>query len=119
MRCIKLTEDEGQLLDKHRYDNSQLIESLMYLAVCTRPDIAQAVTALARYMTAPTTIHWSAALGVLRYLAGIRDYGICFGKDSRSKQLLGYCDSDYAGDLDTRRSTIGYVFKFNGSATTW
>ena len=54
-------------------------------------------------MTAPTTIHWSAALGVLRYLAGTTDYDICFGKDSRSKQLLGYCNSDCAGDLDTRR----------------
>ena len=117
--AIKLTKDEGQPLDKHKYGYSQLIGSLMYLAVCTRPDIAQAVGALARYMTAPTTIHWSAALGVLCYLAGTKDYGICFGKDSRSKQLLGYCDSDYAGDLDTRRSTTGYVFILNGGAITW
>ena len=84
----------------------------MYLAVCTRPDIAQAVGALARYMTSPTTIHWAAAIGVLRYLAGTKDYGICFGKDNATSQLSGYCDSDYAGDLDTRRSTTGYVFFF-------
>ena len=60
----KLTKDEGEPLDKHKYGFSQLIGSLMYLAVCTRPDIAQAVGALARYMTTPTTIHWAAALGV-------------------------------------------------------
>ena len=107
---IKLIKDEGQALDKHKYGYSQLIGSLMYLAVCTRPDTAQAVGALAKYMTAPTTIHWSAALGVVRYLANTKDYGICFGNASSSKQLLGYCDSDYAGDLDTRRSTTGYVF---------
>ena len=53
----KLTKDEGEPLDKHKYGFSQLIGSLMYLAVCTRPDIAQAVGALARYMTTPTTIH--------------------------------------------------------------
>ena len=115
----KLTKDEGEPLDKHKYGYSQLIGSLMYLAVCTRPDIAQAVGALARYMTTPTTIHWAAALGVLRYLAGTRGQGICFGRGNSSDQLLGYCDSDYAGDLDTRRSTTGYVFILNGGAITW
>ena len=44
----------------------------MYLAVCTRPDIAQAVGALAKYMTAATTIHWSAALGSFFYHQGLR-----------------------------------------------
>ena len=115
----KLTKDEGEPLDKHKYGFSQLIGSLMYLAVCTRPDIAQAVGALARYMTTPTTIHWAAALGVLRYLAGTRGQGICFGRGNSSDQLLGYCDSDYAKDLDTRRSTTGYVFILNGGAITW
>ena len=76
---IKLSKDEGEPLDKHKYGYSQLNGSLMYLAVCTRPDIAQAVGALARYMTSPTTIHWAAAIGVLRDLAGTKAYGICFG----------------------------------------
>ena len=115
----KLTKEEGKPLDKQQHGYSQLIGSLMYLAVCTRPDITQAVGALARFMAAPTTIHWAAALGVLRYLAGTRDHGICFGRNNSSKQLLGYCDSDYAGDLDTRRSTTGYVFLLSGGAITW
>ena len=109
---IKLSKDEGEPLDKHKYGYSQLIGSLMYLAVCTRPDIAQAVGALARYMTSPTTIHWAAAIGVLRYLAGTKDYGICFGKDNATSQLSGYCDSDYAGDLDTRHQICGFFFCF-------
>ena len=48
----------------------------MYLSVCTRPDIAQAVGALARYMSAPTVAHWAAALGVIRYLAGTGEAGV-------------------------------------------
>ena len=89
------------------------------MTVCTRPDIAQAVGALAKYMAAPTVIHWAAATGVLRYLAGTKDYGINFGRGGCNTELVGYCDSDYAGDLDTRRSTTGYVFIINGGAITW
>ncbi len=116
---IKLSKDEGEPLNKEKYGYSQLVGSLMYLAVCTRPDIAQAVGALAKYMAAPTVIHWAAATGVLRYLAGTKDYGINFGREGCNTELVGYCDSDYAGDLDTRRSTTGYVFVINGGAITW
>jgi hypothetical protein len=69
-------------------------------------------------MSCPTTVHWQAAKGVLRYLAGTPDYGITFG-NSGDLQLTGYCDADYAGDIDTRRSTTGYVFTLNGGAISW
>jgi hypothetical protein len=114
---VKLVKGEGDILDKAVYPYSQLVGSLMYLAVCTRPDISYAVGSLARYMAKPTTVHWQAAKGVLRYLAGTIDYGITYGKTKDN--LLGYCDADYAGDIDTRRSTTGYVFLFNGGAITW
>jgi hypothetical protein len=113
---IKLTKDEGSPLDKADHDYGNLIGSLLYLSVCTRPDIAQVVGALSKYMDAPTTVHWNAATGVLRYLAGTKGYGINFGGNS---EINGYCDADYAGDLDTRRSTTGYVFIMNGGAISW
>ena len=117
--AIKLTKDEGDQLDKTTYPYSQLVGSLMYLSICTRPDISYAVGSLARYMANPTTVHWQAAKGVLRYLAGTSDYGITFGAGAADLNLLGYCDADYAGDIDTRRSTTGYVFLYNGGAITW
>ena len=113
--ATKLTKD-GEPLDTSTNGYSQLIGSLMYLSVCTRPDIAQAVGALARYMAAPTGSHWQAAKGVLRYLAGTANYGITFGD---SLNLEAYCDADYAGDIDTRRSTTGYVFILGGGAISW
>ena len=116
---IKLIKDDGEPLNQDKYAYSQLVGSLMYLAVCTRPDIAQAVGALAKYMAAPTTTHWTAAIGVLRYLAGTKDHGICFGGGGASSKLTGYCDADFAGDPDTRRSTTGYVFILNGGAISW
>ena len=113
-QAIKLTKD-GEPLDTSIYGYSQLIGSLMYLSVCTRPDISQAVGALARYMSAPTTTHWQAAKGVLRYIVGTTNYGITFG----GRDLEAYCDADFAGDLDTRRSTTGYVFILGGGAISW
>ena len=114
--AIKLTA-EGEPLDTVTFPYSNAIGSLMYIASCTRPDIAQAVGALARYMAAPTTAHWTAVKHILRYLAGTPNYGITYGPDTFS--LAAYCDASYAGCLDTRRSTTGYVFILNGGAITW
>lgn len=115
--AIKLTK-EGEPLDTNANNYSQLIGSLMYLSISTRPDIAQAVGALARYMAKPTDAHWQAAKGVLRYIANTPIYGITFG-GSGDHELKAYCDADYAGDIDTRRSTTGYVFLLNGGAISW
>ena len=112
----KLTK-EGEPLDRETFGYAQLIGSLMYLSVCTRPDIAQAVGALARYMAQPTTAHWQAGKGVLRYLAGTAQLGITYG--GHEPGLEAYTDADYAGDIDTRRSTTGYVYVLNGGAISW
>ena len=114
---IQLIKSGGEPLDTTEYPYSTLIGSLLYLSVCTRPDIAQSVGALAKYMANPTTAHWSAAKGVLRYLKGTANFGITFG--GGSNMVLGYSDADYAGDVDTRRSTTGYVFILNGGAISW
>jgi hypothetical protein len=113
----KLSKDEGEPLSTSAYDYGNLIGSLLYLSVCTRPDIAQAVGALSKYMASPTTVHWHAAIGILRYLNGTKSYGINYG--GNSSEIQGYCDADYAGDIDTRRSTTGYVFTLHGGAISW
>jgi hypothetical protein len=112
----KLTKD-GEPLDTERFPYSELVGSLLYLSVCTRPDIAQAVGALARYMSAPTEAHWRAAVGVVRYLVGTATEGVAFG--GSKEELVGFCDADYAGDVDSRRSTTGYVFLMFGGAVSW
>jgi Reverse transcriptase (RNA-dependent DNA polymerase) len=95
----------------------ELVGSLMYLATCTRPDIAQAVGVLSRFMSCPTEHHWGTAKGVVRYLLSTQDVGLTFTRGAGS--LVGYCDADFAGDVDTRRSTTGYVFLLNGGAISW
>ena len=115
IRPTKALEEEPLDLDTHPY--CSLVGGLLYLSVCTRPDITQAVGALARYMKEPRQLHWNAARTVLRYISDTKELGITFGdKDSG---LQGFCDSDYAGDIDTGRSTTGYVFLQNGGAVSW
>lgn len=122
---VKLSKEEGAPLNKQAFPYGQLVGTLNYLAVCTRPDIAYAVGALSRYLHSPTTVHGQAARTVGRYLKGTADFGISYGSSSTSSsngsniKLEGYCDSDYAGDLDTRRSTTGYVFTLNGGPISW
>ncbi|GAQ92913.1 hypothetical protein KFL_011980020 [Klebsormidium nitens] len=111
----KLTQ-EGEPLDTARLPHNELIGRLLYLSVCTRPDIVQAVGSLVRTTSAPTEAHWAAALGVVRYLAGTEEAGITFGGSGEVFELL--CN-DYAGDIDTKRSTTGYVLLMYVGAVSW
>ena len=61
----------------------ELVGSSMWPSISTRPDIANAVRAVARYCTAPRAIHWKAALGILEYINGTREYGITFQEGLR------------------------------------
>jgi len=85
--------------------------SLMYAMVCTRPDLSQVVSMINRYRHDLGRGHWKAVKWVLRYIKGTIDVGLVFEKNSTGKQkYVGYVDSDYAGELNKRRSTMGYVF---------
>jgi hypothetical protein len=77
INLVKAKEDE--VLDKTKYPYGELVGSMLYLAVCTRPDIAHVVGVLARYMSAPSMEHWKTAKVVLRYVAGSASVGIKFG----------------------------------------
>ena len=112
---LKATEDE-EAMDQQLYQS--LVGSLMYLSVCTRPDIAYAVSTLARFSNKPNRSHWTAAKRVLRYLRGTDDYGIAFTK-SDSGECMGYSNADWAGDQEDRRSTSGYLFLMTGGPVSW
>ena len=89
----------------------------MYLTA-TRPDIMYAVSILSRYMSRPTEVHYSAAKRILRYLQGTTKFGILYKKEGNC-ELIGFTDSDYAGSVEDRRSTSGYVFMLSGAAVAW
>ena len=90
----------------------------MYLSICTRPNIAYAVSYLARFSSKPNKSHWTAAKRVLRYLKGTADHGIVFTK-SESDECVGFSDADWAGDQQDRKSTSGYLFQLAGGPVSW
>jgi transposase InsO family protein len=99
----------------HRY--CELVGSLLYLANTTRPDIAQAVGVLSRYRGTPTTAHMQEGLRVVRYLKDTRDHALQLG--GSDIPIAGFVDADYAGDLDMRASTTGFVFQVYGGSVVW
>ncbi|KAH9721062.1 Integrase catalytic domain-containing protein [Citrus sinensis] len=101
-----------------RVPYTSAVGSLMYAMVCTRPDISQAVSMVSRYMHNSGKNQWLAVKWILRYLYGTVDVGLLFKKDC-GQQCVGYCDSDFAGDLDKRRSTTGYVFTLSRGLVSW
>ena len=91
---------------------------LMYLMVGTRPDLAAAVGVLSQFASDPCPTHWQALKRVFRYVQGSKTHGIEFQSEDQ-KGLEGYSDADWAGDVDTRRSTSGYAFMMNGGCISW
>ena len=96
----------------------QLVGSLMYAMLGTRPDICYAVNKLSQFGSNPTHEHLLAAQHVLQYLSSTRHHRLVYGVND-STELIGYSDSDWAGDRSDRRSTTGYAFILSGSSIAW
>jgi hypothetical protein len=91
---------------------------LSHLAGQTRPELAYAVSQLQRFCAFPRRMHWQALQGALRYLAGTTKYGLRYSLDG-DDVIVGYSDSDWATDIDDRKSNGGYVFTYLGVAFSW
>ncbi|CAA7400926.1 unnamed protein product [Spirodela intermedia] len=95
-----------------------LIESLRYLTH-THPDLVFSVGFLSRFMEHPTSEHMMGLKRVLRYITRTLDYGLVYEKGQVAAQLIGYTNSDYAGDVEDQKSTMGYVFFYGSMAISW
>jgi hypothetical protein len=108
-------------LEKEQMKNipyASAVGSLMYAQVYTRPDIAFVVGMLGRYQSNPGLDHWRAAKKVMRYLQGTKDYMLMYRRTD-NLEVIGYSDSDFAGCIDSRKSTSGYIFLMVGGAVSW
>ena len=109
-------KDEGGVkVDQTYY--KQVVGSLMYLTA-TRLDMMFVVSLISRYMENPTEMHLQVAKRALRYLKGTTEFGI-FYKKGGDEEFVAYTDSDYAGDLEDKKSTLGCVFLLSSGVVSW
>ncbi|CAI7890700.1 unnamed protein product [Closterium sp. NIES-53] len=97
-----------------------LVCCLMYVMTCTRPDLAFPLSILACFVVPGRhhPVHWTAAVRVAKYLATTSGVGLVLG-GRQDVVLTGHCDSSYADDAETHRSTQGYCFSRNSGAVSW
>ncbi|WVZ56049.1 hypothetical protein U9M48_006635 [Paspalum notatum var. saurae] len=109
---LHLSATDGDLLDDPtRYRH--IVGSLVYLGV-TRPDISYSVHILSQFVSAPTQLHYSHLLRVLRYLRGTMSRRLFFPRPS-SLRLQAYCDATWVSDSSDRRSLSAYCVFLGGS----
>jgi hypothetical protein len=121
-RMCPTSDEEREQIKQEGYggrDYRAEVGSLTWLSVMTRPEICFAVGEVARFVTNPGIKHWNAIDRIWQYLQGSTDVGLTLGGSEETLELMGYVDSDYARDVDTRRSTTGWIFKFGGGAVSW
>jgi hypothetical protein len=120
--------------NKERY--MEMVGTLLYAAISTRPDIAHGVQQLTKHMQSPLQRHELAAERVLRYLAGTKDICLIFGRSksnlsqssgsepslrgiTQSLAVNAFSDADWANDRIDRKSITGWVAKVNGDIISW
>lgn len=120
--CVKLTPQMSPKTEEKKQEIANTpfmvcIGSVIHLTHLTRPNIAYAVGQGSRYSQNPGKEHWKALKRILAYLRKTINFGLLFG--GNSSEICGYCDSDYDGDLESRRSTSGAVFILNIGPISW
>jgi Reverse transcriptase (RNA-dependent DNA polymerase)/Chromo (CHRromatin Organisation MOdifier) domain len=116
----KLVPKRADEPEKSSTEYRQEIGALLYAVTCTRPDLAVAVSICSRFVEKPGAQHCGAVKRILRYVKKTSDYGLLYQKrESSGISLVGYCDSDFAGDTSDSRSTSGYAMLINGCLVSW
>jgi len=118
MDCPQIDEEKAEMsIIPYR----EAVGVLMYLMVCSRPDIATAVGLVSRFMTNPGRKHWIAVKRIFRYLQGTKNLKLCFNRHMNIEniRLYAYADADWAGNLVDRKSTSGCVVFINDMIIVW
>ena len=103
---------------EHITQYKSLVGHLNHIARMTRPDVAETVSQLSRYLAAPCQHHLQAAKQALRYLHTTREHALTYHANS-TNDITAYADANFAGDQSTTKSTTGYLIMSGGAAVSW
>ena len=94
-----------------------MIGSLLYLTA-SRPNISYSVRVCARYQANPKESHMTTLKRIIKYVKTTIDFSVWYSKDTNDV-LAGYFDTDWAGNADDRKSTLGGCFYVGNSLVSW
>ncbi len=130
-KTILCAATDQEVHHTHSYPYLQVIRSVMYAMLGTRPDITYAISTLSHFASHPGSTHIQVLKHLLCYLKGSAGYGIVYSHDGGSllgcetdstssiSDICSFTDSDYAMDPDTHRSVSGAVFMLAGGPVSW
>lgn len=113
---LKLEKTEDYLCSK---PYRELIGCIIYLVVCTRPDLSYTVNYFSRFQNNASDEHYNYLKRVLRYLKLTVDFGLVYKDRGYKNVVLGYCDADWASDIVDRRSVSGYCLMLYNNIVSW
>ena len=114
-QCPKTQEDRDIM---SRIPYASAIGSIMYAMLCTRLDVAHALSVTSRFQQDPGVKHWSAVKGILKYLRRTKDHFLVYG-GQEELVIQGYADAAFQTSTQDSRSQSGFVFVMNGAAVSW
>ncbi|KAE9618201.1 putative RNA-directed DNA polymerase [Lupinus albus] len=114
--CPKTNEEE-KYMSKVPYASA--VGCVMCFRVCTRPDLAHAISQVCKCMSKSRKQHWEVVKWIFQYFKGTTSLGIMFDRQQSKPSVIGYVDSDNAWDFDDRRSTTRFVFTLAGGPIMW
>ena len=119
MKLLKLSNEEydADIARMASVPYKSAIGSLMYAMLSTRPDLVFAINSVSQHMATPGWNHWMAVKKIMSYLKGTVQMKLQLG--GQNIKLVGFCDADWAGDVNDRRSTTGYAFIFGDGVVLW
>jgi hypothetical protein len=107
------TEEDREVMNRIPYASA--IGSIMYAILCTRPDVAHAISLTSRYQSDPGLEHWTMVKNIFKYLRRTKDMFLVYG---REEELMAKCyiDDSFDSDPDNSKSQSGYIFVMNRGA---
>ena len=96
---------------------AKAIGNLMYVMLCTRPDICFTVGMVSHYQSNPSPVHWAVVKRIFRYFRGTTNFALCFHKGDL--RLKGFSDANWVDDKDGHKSTSGYAFILRDGIVSW
>ncbi|XP_070010450.1 secreted RxLR effector protein 161-like [Nicotiana sylvestris] len=119
---VSLSKDQspktnGEIEKMKAVPYASAMGSLMYVMLCTRPDICFVVGVVSRFQSNPGREHWTTVKHIIKYLKRTRDYMLVYHSDELVP--IGYTNSDFQSDKDSRKSTSGNVLTLGGGAISW